>query len=281
MQKTLIRQTKCDMKPSNRTLPLVAILFFIGSSLWGCGPKTVATLVHKDPHFEVYLQQEIGKDKQPVDKGYQHPLSLSVQEIHRLLRSIQIKSQSGIFRRILSGPRPDVEPAFTDEEVGRMSPGISRALAAATPADRVAFRLKHPRGIFTPGLTTGILYAKDDRLEFILGNYWYLPPPATESPYTQVEDPLDIKNGQTVILISGPFQKLQQSDRTRLKNRWLIVDYKGLLASPSEQEPQQSPTPAGGVGIEEKLKILKNLLDQGLITEEEFQGKKKELLNQF
>jgi len=255
--------------------------FLIGASLWGCGPKTVATLIQKNSNFEVYLQQEIGKDKQPIHKGYQHPLSLSVQEIDRLLRSIQIKSQPGIFKRILSGPRPDVEPAFTDGEIRGMSPGISKALAVATPADRVAFRLKHPRGIFTPGLTTGVLYAKEDRLEFILGNYWYLPPPATESPYTPVEDPLDIKNGQTVTVVPGPFQNLYPPDRTRLKNRWLIIDYKGLLASPPEQEPQEPPIPEQGVGIEEKLKTLKNLLDQGLITEEEYQGKKKELLNRF
>ncbi len=264
---------KTSIKP---TLILIAV--WVCASLWGCGAKMATTLIQKDSLFEVYLQRTVGKDNQPVDAGYQHPISLSPEELHRLLQSIQVRYQAGILQQVFSGPYQEIQPAFSDEEIRRMASGISKALASATPADRINFRLKHPRGIFTPTITTGIVYVKDDRFGIILGNYRYLPAPDTNVAYDPFSDPMDPQGNQTVRIAPGPFQELYKSERSRLKNRWLLIDYKALLSSSSEQQTQTPEIPAG---LEEKLSTLKRLRDQGLITEEEYQEKKKELLKEF
>ena len=159
-----------------------------------------------------------------------------------------------------------------------MEAGISNALASATPADRINFRIKHPRGIFTPGITTGVVYVKDDRFVVILGNYQYIPMPGANAAYDQFSDPMEPQGNQTITIVPGPFQELYKSERSRLKNRWLLIDYKALLSSSPEQ---QTKTPEIPAGLEEKLNTLKRLRDQGLITEEDYQEKKKALLKEF
>jgi len=259
---------------------LILIAAGVWTSLWGCGAKMTTTLIQKDSLVEVYLQRTINQDDQPVDAGYQHPVSLSPEEIHRLLQSIHIRYQVGILQRIFSESYKETQPAFSDEEVMHMETGISKALASAIPADRINFRLKHPRGIFTPSITTGVVYVKDDRFVVMLGNYQYIPMPDKNVAYSQFSDPLDTQGVQTVTIVPGPFQELYKSERSKLKNRWLLIDYKALLSSSPSPE-QQTKTPETPDGLEEKLNTLKRLRDQGLITEEDYQAKKKELLKEF
>ena len=47
--------------------------------------------------------------------------------------------------------------------------------------------------------------------------------------------------------------------------------------------PMAVPTPAMPVepSLEERLRVLKKLRDQGLITEDEYRNKKKQLLDRF
>ena len=252
----------------------------VWTSLWGCGAKLTTTLIQKDSLFEVYLQRTVSKDDQPMDAGYQHPISLSPEEIHQLLQSIQIRPQAGILQKVFSESYQEIQPAFSDEEIPRMEAGISKALASATSADRINFRLKHPRGIFTPSITTGVVYVKDDRFALILGNYQYIPNPDARDMYNQFLDPLDTQGMQTATIVPGLFQELLQTDRRSLKNRGLSIDYKGLLAFQPQQQlkTQETQTPPD---LEEKLTTLKRLRDQGLITEEDYQEKKKELLKEF
>jgi hypothetical protein len=265
------------MKNSIKPLRIVGAVC-VWVLLWGCGGKMVTTLIQKDPLFEVYLQRAVGKDDKPADAGYQHPISLSPEEVHRLLQSIQVRYQPGILHQIFSGSDRQIQPAFTHDEIQRMEAGISKALESATSADRVSFRLKHPRGIFTPSITTGVVYLKDDRFTVILGNYQYIPSLDARDTYSQFSDPLDTQGSQTTTIVPGPFQELYKSERSRLKNRWLLVDYKALLSTPSQLKTE---TPQIPESLEEKLNTLKRFRDQGLITEEEYQEKKKELLKEF
>jgi hypothetical protein len=266
------------MMKNNSLLLLAVVLLEI--IVWGCGPKTVTTLVHQGSLIEVKLQHTIGKDQKPVDAGYQHPIALSPEEIEQLLKSIQIRYRADIFEKIFSGSRPETERVFSDEQVTQMSVGISKALAAATSADRINLWLKHPRGILTPAITTGVIYVKDNRLVIVLGNYQYIPPAGVDNLHDRLTDPLDVQGAQTVTMIPGPFQELLQTDRRSLKNRGLSVDYKGLLAFRPQQplKTEESKTPPD---LQEKLTTLKRLRDQGLITEEDYQEKKKELLKEF
>jgi len=70
----------------------------------------------------------------------------------------------------------------------------------------------------------------------------------------------------------------------------LAIDYKGLLKPPSAAKPPQksdapqptvSPEQERGSDSAQKLRELKQLRDEGVITEEEYRTKKKQLLDRF
>jgi hypothetical protein len=51
----------------------------------------------------------------------------------------------------------------------------------------------------------------------------------------------------------------------------------------SPSQPLDVTVPGGSIqpSLEERLRVLKKLRDQGLITEDEYRDKKKQLLNRF
>ncbi|MBM4123044.1 MAG: SHOCT domain-containing protein [Nitrospira sp.] len=51
--------------------------------------------------------------------------------------------------------------------------------------------------------------------------------------------------------------------------------------SPPAQAPAQPGPPPSSLSVEERLQALKRLRDQGVLTEEEFRTKKKQLLDRF
>lgn len=260
----------------------VVVAFLSGFFLWACAARTVSIPVEEDPFFEVYLEHQKGEDGAPMNMGYQHPAALTPEEIGRLLRSIEVKYEQGLLRRLFLGPRKEVEQIFTEEEIGRMAPGISRALKKATPADRVGFLLRHPRVLLGARLTTGVLYVKDDRFGIIFGNYQYVPPPGGIGEYSDFQSPLETKDVQAFSLVPGPFQEYSEAPSRRLKYRGLLIDYRNLLAAqPEEPGPAPEGTPPPGPTLEEKLRQLKRLHEQELITEEDYQEKKRRLLDQF
>ncbi len=70
----------------------------------------------------------------------------------------------------------------------------------------------------------------------------------------------------------------------------LAVDYKGLVKPPSvatpvpksdAPQPAISPEQERGSASAQKLRELKQLRDEGVITEEEYRTKKKQLLERY
>ena len=247
--------------------------------MWGCATRIVTQDIHKDSIFKVRLQQVLGNDQQPVDRGYQHPLSLSPEEVDRLLKSIQIEYRSGMLEKLISGSHPGTVRAFSDEEIERMREGFSTAFSTATPMDRIEFQFRHRHSVFDAGLTTGVMYAKDDRIEIIFGNFRSKPLPKGGDPALEPRDPLESMSGKSFKVIAGPYQEMVEPEDSKEKqafeNKWLRVDYRALFDSDTKDRSQITISEPG---IEEKLETLKRLRDKELITEEEYEAKKQELL---
>ncbi len=142
--------------------------------------------------------------------------------------------------------------------------------------------MRHPRGIFGARLTTGVIFIQDGRFALTLGNYRYAPPPGGIGGYKDFQHPLESKDAQVYSLIPGPYQELTDGPSRRLKNRTVQIDYARLLEAQPEEPPPApgSPTPLKET-LEEKLRQLKRLYEQKLITEEEYKEKKKQLLDEF
>lgn len=92
-----------------------------------------------------------------------------------------------------------------------------------------------------------------------------------------------------VLLTGFPSYIFRRTDRKNLlkaKNQTLKEDLKEMLGvddkKPSENQTENKPAQAnaaGGGSVEDKLKKIKDLLDNGLITQEEYDAKRADILN--
>ncbi|HZC81724.1 MAG TPA: SHOCT domain-containing protein [Nitrospiraceae bacterium] len=226
---------------------------------------------------------------------FSHPLHLSPAEWTRLLSSIRIQSRKdSVYFTLAMDPPTE---AFAPEEIGYLSHTLSDIFAKAAPDEWVSFGMSRvlPSGVNE--ITTGGLFVTGPRLHLILANYRHSVSKSavreqlrTAPLRTQAAPFYEVVEGehQTVVRDAGLFQRLLRSAGPEI-----VIEYEALLAArpivgaPSlapTLPPVASPTESSRLPvatIEERLQDLKRLRDQGLITEEEYRQKKKEVLDRF
>lgn len=258
----------------------VLVASLAGILLAGCAPKLATEEIFQNGIFEVRLEHGLGPDRKPVDRGYEHPAVFTDEAMDRILESVKIHYKRGLLDRAFSGKEPAVDSAFSPDEIEAMVPGFVKAFAAAAPADRIEFFFHHRRGILLTGISSGVLFVKDAKLNVIIANYRASQRLGDDNtPGVRYQDPLAKMGPQTHRLVPGPFQELHPTEGPDLEDRWLLIDTKGLLASSAPEAPAGGPKPPET--LEEKLTTLKKLLDQGLINLEDYEAKKKELLKDY
>ena len=262
--------------PPNKSLIAGFVVFFL---LAGCGARLQTTLVYRESLVEVYTVQMIGDEGSVVDPGYQHPLSLSPQEIHRVIQTIQVQHGKGRLRQMVSRSESQIEPAFSVEEAERISVGLSKALAEAGSADRIHFQLKHPVVLYGADLTTGVVFVKDHRFQIILQTHRYAPRLGSYDQNARFKDPFTADYSQSLTIIPGTDQELSSAGTQEIRKRWLLIDYKNLLGRKPKPEPEK--TTRDDDALENRLETLKRWKEKELITDEEYQENRKEVLRQF
>lgn len=240
----------------------------------------------------IRLQPVSHQDGQPA---FTHPFLLSPEDWKVILKSIHVQSlKQGLLLFTTKGP---VEPAFTDDEIEYLSATLSRVFGQARPDERVVFALSRHPSVDLTEVTSGGWFVRGPSLHLVLANYRY----AVTMP-TVVEviwrDPLWTKAGPFYDLVPGDQQTVAEeggSIRQLFSSLPVLsIAYKPLLlgeppASPAAQKTvagsELSPRPVNASpprpSLEERLQTLKRLRDQGLITDEEYRDKKKQLLDRF
>ena len=270
-------------------------------SIAGCiGNKRISTVVYDEKNRAVALESRLGKDKMPIEYGYQHPATLMQKDFEKLLSSIYIKRPKtllGLLIPVLGSK--DREPAFSPDEIQFLSQHLQNALAVAKPSQRITFLLQRPQGMWRREITSGALFIRADQLHFILANDRAMLD-QEKMAVPDEDSPLYVYEQGAFEILSGEHQELVKADRKILDQEgplpatWLTMDYQKILSSQPAAEPQatsgsslqtapQTPSsePDPASPLEEKLRVLKRLREQGLISEEEYQTKKKELLETF
>jgi hypothetical protein len=163
-----------------------------------------------------------------------------------------------------------------------------QAFEQAKPDEMVVYALSRSPLPNMSEISTGGLFVKNDDLHVVLSNHRFsvsLPGIREllwEHPLYSEEPLYD--------LVEGNYQTIGKQDLFAMKPTPLMmtIAYKGLLfgiPDPSKLDSEPSPSAAGHQSsersIEENLEMLNRLRTQGLITEEEFQQKKKELLDRL
>ena len=253
------------------------------------GPKRSIRPVHEEQ--ERFVRLETRPDG--AARGA-HPVGLGTADWMRILAGIRIqpRKDSVLFTRALDPPTE----AFAPDEIVYLGRALSEAFARAQPDEWVVFGMSKvlPSGLSE--ITTGGWFAEDRRLHLFLANYrhsttktavrerlWKEPLRAVAAPF------YDVVQGehQTVVKGAGLLSALSSGSGPEI-----VIEYRALLGAPPPALRQPAPsvdraTPAPDAGrlppaaVEERLRMLKRLWEQGLITDEEYREKKKEVLGSF
>lgn len=139
--------------------------------LAGCEiPHVPARVVYEDPINFVRLEPDPTVLPELPESRHSHPLSISIEEMARLLRGFTVREHRIALQQMMFGEAP-WESVFREEEVALLAPRLAEALTKAQPDERVTYYLSRPETSIKREITSGGLYVRDDRLHFILGNH--------------------------------------------------------------------------------------------------------------
>ncbi|NWF71453.1 MAG: SHOCT domain-containing protein [Nitrospirae bacterium] len=221
-------------------------------------------------------------------QSFSHPFHWSAEQWKPILRSIHVRKRNqGIL--FTFGPNGPTLPAFTPTEVDYLSETLTRAFAQAQPSEVVVFGLTSPKTREMTEITTGAWYVKDAQLHLILGNYREV---VTMSSVRELlwQDPLHMIAGPLYEFVPGRHQSLLREDGgigTFLipEAPQLALTYQqlssGALPEDGGRGKESPPSAYPDSSLEGKLERLKQIHDEGLITDDEFAAKKKTLLDGF
>ena len=268
--------------------------------LWtvqGCGgPIRYIRAVKENPEQVVRLEARYGQSRphgyDSAVMPFDHPAIFSRIEMETILKGVRVQLRKGLLTLGIaeSGPKE----AFTESERRSFAPVLVEAFAKARPDEWVVFFLSHPRGGEEdhrggPGVTevtSGGFLVEGRRLHLLLANYRT----AVAMPLIldHIRDDLLRPAGEVFYeLVPGVHQTARRFDS--IKSTWdlskssraglseLAIDYQAVLILPEEAMRAQD----GDHSTEERLRALRHLRDQDLVTEEEYRLKRQKLLDEL
>ncbi len=240
---------------------------------------------HQAPDLLIVLDKG-GGQASALSSSYDHPATISPERLELLLTSVKVQPRTGLLNSIISGDKKR-RPLFDSETAQHLAPRFSQALAEAGPSERIDFYHTLPKDAHRVSITSGFLLVKGEQLHLRI-NHYKVPLRKDFPPSSVGKGILPSEQGKYAFALSEADYMVHR----RFKNviglsgsdpHWLIIDYAALSSpppsppSPSEVSPVLSETKA----LEEKLRALKRLRKEDLITEEEYLEKKRSILKSF
>ncbi len=247
--------------------------------LTGCASKTIHTPIFEKGEEHVWLEQP--GNNVASEGAYSHPAEIEVSKIKDILASI--KTEELFFSKWKEG-----ENVFNDEEAGRLAPLLSEALGKANSNQWVNFSILVTRYGYlgdTDHLTDGIAFVKEDKLNIVFLNINYEIIVANmERPYDRKKDRnygdprLITSTDYFIRLLSDPARGYSKPSTEH--NNWLIIDPNKVLEVrlQEKEETKMEKVKTQSLNVIERLKILQELKDEKIITEEEYQQKRKAII---
>lgn len=276
-----------DKRARSTPMLMMAVLAVV-VSLGAAPANRVACGMCEEPDRFVRLQtstnDRYAEDAQP----FSHPFRWSAEQWKPILRSIHVQKR-GQGLLFFSAPNGPMQPAFTPAEVDYLSETLTRAFVQAQPSELVVFGLTNSKTQEMTEITTGAWFVKGTQLHLILGNYREI---VTMSNVRNLvwQDPLHMIAGSIYEFVPGPHQSLTleadgignfltpEAPQLALTYQPLSLD---VLPAAGGRDRGSSPSAYQDSSLEGKLKRLKQIHDDGLITDDEFIAKKKTLLDGF
>lgn len=270
----------------SRLIPMLVMMGLAIACSIGAAPATrmVCGTCEEADRF-VRLQASTRESLSQSAVPFSHPIGLRAEQWKPILQSIHMKKHSqGI---LFSGPPGPAVPAFAPEEVDYLSETLTRAFAQAQPSELVVFGLTSARTAEITEITTGAWYVKGPQLYLILSNYHEGVTMANVRELLW-QDPLHMIAASLYDFVPGPHHNviregsslgsflIPEALQLALAYQPLSVGAR-MVDGGSEKGLRLSVQPDSS--LEEKLKRLKQLHVDGLITADEYTAKKKSLLD--
>ena len=259
-------------------------------------PPRVACGTCEDSDRFVRLLQAPSTTRPHSLSGFTHPFPSSPEEWRALLKTINIRTlETGWFPFSIS--RAAALPGFAPDDIDYLSATLPRAFAEARSDEWVVFGLSRRPVQEIPELTeftTGAWFAQDGQVHLVLANHRE----AVTLPAIRAllrDNPLHVLGGLRIEFVPGPGQQagverdglrellaaappeLVLAYPTRQVDRVVQSDQSGVSETARPSIPFSPPLPS----LEERLRLLERLKDQGLISEEEYKTKRRALLDRL
>lgn len=269
-----------DSRATGRLAAVSLAVFALGTlALSSCSqPYLFMRTINEEENRYVRFQARYGEGQDGVALKFAHPVALSESEWEHLLSNIIVQEQKKFLATgaMQSAPRS----AFDEDEKRYLAKHLTEGFQKARPDEWVVFFLSRQREPGVVEIDSGGFFIERDRLHLIVANY--RQPVSMAFIREQIwNDPLRPAGDSFYDVIAQDHQTLQTARRKDLTQSLLkqvsdlSIDYSAQL------HDDVGDGAAVGRSIEDRLRILKRLRDQGLISEEQFRLKQDRLLERL
>ncbi|MFO0700578.1 MAG: SHOCT domain-containing protein [Nitrospira sp.] len=241
-------------------------------------PSLFMRTINEEENRSVRLQARYGEGQDGMALKFAHPVALGEAEWGQLLANVLIQEQKKFLS--LGTKQPVLRPAFDQNDRRYLAQHLTEGFQKARPDEWVVFYLSRPQESGVVEIDSGGFFIEGERLHLILANYRQ-PVSMTFIRERIWNDPLHPAGDGFYEIVPQHDQTLERVRRQDLTQSFLkqvpdlSIDYRGQLHS------DVGDGAAVRTSIEDRLRILKRLRDEGLISEEQFRLKQDRLLERF
>jgi hypothetical protein len=140
---------------------LLLLISMGGIAACSGAPTAPETTIYKAGLNSIHLERD------PESVSNAHPVTLDPTQIGTLLRGVRVWERRNLIHRLYSGEAERTR-AFRNEEITILGPALSKALALASPDQRVYFHLSHVTDYGEEETTSGWLSVRGNLLYLAL-----------------------------------------------------------------------------------------------------------------
>ena len=235
----------------------------------------------------VILERRAGAQPSEMSDGSIQPPAMTESDWERILGDIYVRPRASFF----SMGKGDWEPvpAFVETDRRYLAKSLSEVFVKARPEEIALFYLSHGREPGVIEITSGGWYLHDSQIRLIMANYRQAVTMAFIEEKIRI-DPLSPAGHSFYDIVPRPHQALHRGpgpiDMLFPQVPELVIDERAFSSGSAERMPAGAGRISGGpldhdAHLENRLRTLEQLRQQGLVTEEEYHRKRQQLLDEL
>ena len=232
------------------------------------------TYIYTNYRLNYVKTEEVGKKDLKKRGPFGHPYLMAPQEMGGVLSGILLNRSFVISKEV------ETQEVFDTNAVGFLAPFLAEGLKTAKPNEEIVFSYldKNPKLVLrSDRITVGKMWVKDQYLhiEFaklmakLFGDY------DKRGNFAQV---VNRAKGLRVSLETKPGYELGSSSEELIINLKKVTQVASQEKAQVKEEKRATELVPNSQVMEKRLKELKKLRKKGLITEEEYQAKRSDIL---